>query len=228
MPAPRKKQYRRRQKRYKKKKKNGPYMLVNRGPTFLPDIYRTKHKYVDRLVLNTVSGLVHRQVYRGNSMYDPDYTGAGHQPLGRDSIAALYGLYRVYGSSIKIRYMSTDTSAAGAQEIALLPSINASSLTSTDPQTLAENPRAKFMIASAVGDPSQQHLFHYMSTKQILGDSYMKGQTTAATDGTNPASEFFWIITTQTVDESTTAAAYLYVDIVYYVEWFGRKAQSES
>ncbi len=30
-----------------------------------------------------------------NSIYDPDRTGAGHQPMGRDQYAALFGAYRV-------------------------------------------------------------------------------------------------------------------------------------
>lgn len=40
--------------------------------------------------------------YRLNSLYDPDLTGAGHQPYGYDQISALYRRYLVRGVKITI------------------------------------------------------------------------------------------------------------------------------
>jgi len=50
-------------------------------------------------------------IFRANSIFDPDYTGTGHQPLGRDQWAAIYANYQVLGSSIKCTY--SDTTAGG-------------------------------------------------------------------------------------------------------------------
>ena len=45
---------------------------------------------------NPVGGAVHN--FRANSLYDPDLTGVGGQPLGFDQMAALYNHYVVLGS----------------------------------------------------------------------------------------------------------------------------------
>ncbi len=41
------------------------------------------------------AGALGSQVFRANSLYDPDYTGTGHQPLGFDQWAAFYRTYVV-------------------------------------------------------------------------------------------------------------------------------------
>lgn len=44
------------------------------------------------------------QKYRLNSVYDPDLTNAGHQPMGFDQLAALYGRYVVLGCHVTATY----------------------------------------------------------------------------------------------------------------------------
>lgn len=48
--------------------------------------------------------------FRGNSLYDPDYTSAGAQPVGFDQWSALYTRYRVYEYTMKVR-LSSNTAA---------------------------------------------------------------------------------------------------------------------
>jgi len=43
------------------------------------------------------------QIYRLNSIFDPDLTGTGHQPLGRDQYATFYNRYRVTDVIITLR-----------------------------------------------------------------------------------------------------------------------------
>lgn len=40
--------------------------------------------------------------FRLNSLFDPNFTGAGHQPRGFDQLAALYGRYRVYRARVRV------------------------------------------------------------------------------------------------------------------------------
>lgn len=41
--------------------------------------------------------------YKANSIYDPDLTGSGHQPLGRDTWAAIYDYYKVLETRFTIK-----------------------------------------------------------------------------------------------------------------------------
>lgn len=62
------------------------------------------HKYVDTISLSTPA-LAGYSVYkfRANGIYDPDQTGAGHQPMGFDQMSALYNHWQVIGSKISYR-----------------------------------------------------------------------------------------------------------------------------
>lgn len=66
-----------------------------------------KLRYVDsNVTLNPGIGAISvaENIYRCNSVFDPDYTGTGHQPMGFDQWAALYTKYTVLGSKITMIY----------------------------------------------------------------------------------------------------------------------------
>lgn len=65
---------------------------------------RASLEYV-QLFLPTVAGLgVLDQVFRANSLFDPDRTGAGTQPRGFDQFTPLYARYRVLGLGWRIEF----------------------------------------------------------------------------------------------------------------------------
>jgi len=47
---------------------------------------------------------IHYNTFRSNSIYDPDYTGGGHQPRSHDQYAAYYKYYRVLSTSIRATF----------------------------------------------------------------------------------------------------------------------------
>lgn len=48
--------------------------------------------------------------FSANGMYDPDISGAGHQPMGFDQWMAIYDHYTVLGSKITVRFIPTTPS----------------------------------------------------------------------------------------------------------------------
>lgn len=67
---------------------------------------------VGTLAAATVSDF---QQYKINSTYDPDLTGIGVQPLGRDTWAGIYNYYKVLEAHIKVTItpLTDDSSGAG-------------------------------------------------------------------------------------------------------------------
>jgi len=57
------------------------------------------------------------QTFRLNSLYDPDETGAGTQPVGFDEIMALYTYYRVEKVRVKITAVSAGSAAIIAAQL---------------------------------------------------------------------------------------------------------------
>lgn len=66
----------------------------------------TKHRYTDGLILYT-DNLTNRTgsevAFSLNSLFKPQFTGSGHQPLGFDQLSAAYQIYRVYKVDVNVR-----------------------------------------------------------------------------------------------------------------------------
>lgn len=69
-----------------------------------PKRLTVKLAYVDSININPPQGPdgFGTYVFRANSVYDPDFTGTGHQPMMFDTYMALYDHYQVKWSSIKV------------------------------------------------------------------------------------------------------------------------------
>lgn len=70
-----------------------------------------KLRYVEHLHIPGGSGS-HNHRYRANSLYDPNYSSTGHQPMGFDQLATRYNHYQVLGSRIKICSVAAGTTSA--------------------------------------------------------------------------------------------------------------------
>jgi len=51
----------------------------------------------------TIAGTPTSHLFRANSIYDPDFTGIGHQPYGYDTYASIYNHYEVLSSRIVVK-----------------------------------------------------------------------------------------------------------------------------
>lgn len=81
------------------------------GDSFLPPVLRTKLRYQGFNSLSSTPTMA-TQVIRANSLYDPNLTGAGHQPRGFDELAALYNEYRVFGVYVDVSFKVTTNTFA--------------------------------------------------------------------------------------------------------------------
>lgn len=79
-----------------------------------PDNKLVKHRYCDVVVMGAAGGPGLPSVFqfRANSMFDPDFSGVGHQPMFRDEMVAQYKNYTVIKSMIKITLPAEDSTAA--------------------------------------------------------------------------------------------------------------------
>lgn len=66
--------------------------------------------YFDTFQLNTAAGVASK-LFRTNSLFDPDFTGVGHQPGGYDQLMAIYEHYVVYECEYKVVFVNTNASS---------------------------------------------------------------------------------------------------------------------
>lgn len=222
----RKRNYRRNYRR-----KNSRITTARLSSHIVPDKSYTVLNYNQRLTPAPLSGADYHQVFRGNSLYDPDYTGTGSQPVGFDEWMQFYKYYRVFSSSITVRVLDNSSTAAAAQwELCVIPSFLPTDFAATDPQVAAQNPFSKFRLIGTHTGKGPQMVKNYMSTEKMLGRSLSTlGSNAYGSSTADPASSWAWHIVGQVIDESTTMAnVYVYVTIKYYCEFSTRFALAQS
>lgn len=105
---------RRTRRNYRKSRKRYPRVLRANSlhkPLFsgFPAENRTILRYVDHDALQSSTGIWDFCAYRANGIFDPNYTLAGHQPLGYDQWATYYNHYVVNSCRFKVTFTPTTT-----------------------------------------------------------------------------------------------------------------------
>lgn len=167
--------------------------------------------------------------FYGNAIHDCDAstTAQTFNALGYKALANLYTRYRVHGSKCVARFMSTANGSANFAKITVCPS-------PADPITTANIisrfPYAKTkLIGSSVGQ-NIMTITNFMATKKMLGiksidsDPEYDGDMNADGSGSVPQIPWYWHISADSINGSTTFDGSIYVDIeiTYYCELFDR------
>lgn len=207
----------RKYKRYVKRSLKASTAII-RTPSMIPDRMKVKLRYTEVFNISVGSGVQTYNLFSANSIYDPDATGVGHQPLGHDQWNAFYEKYMVYGSSINLKWLST-----GDGFVWYAP--QTSSTFTGSLSLVKEQPYTRIYTYNSQGSNRSQAK-SYMSTKKIMG---MKTTTEnddnlASPFGTNPTQRWYWAVGCYDVNGSTTVATSftIVVEIVYYVVLFDR------
>lgn len=101
-----------------------------------PDIANTRLQYNDVISL---TGTTAQYTFRANSLFDPDFSGTGHQPTYFDQYIATYERYRVLACSISVSVINR--SFTDPAMVAIFPVTDVPTITSIS--QAAEIPRKK-------------------------------------------------------------------------------------
>lgn len=206
---------------------------IMRGPTGFPDRVFVKLKFTDVLSISIASGIWTYYTWRGNSVYDPNYTGTGAQPLGFDQWAAFYTRYRVHGSKIRVRTSPTTTSTATAQTHAIVVAPATSAITlPTAPLDMLAQPYATTKVTVLQNALMKENwITKYMSSAKILGvrKTAIKDEIDfSSLTNNNPSQQWYWNMFIGPLDNSSTTTALQLIELTYYVEFFDRQTLDQS
>jgi len=200
-----------------------------------PDTFSTKVKYADVFTLTGGVGAIGNQVFTVNSLFDPDLSGIGHQPMWFDQICgpqgtAPYGRYRVKGAKVKVTFATVSP-----------PSISVTNVTPVLVGTMAS--RSSTLTAST----SSQLLESNNTTLKILGDKGSGASTQVVYNSFNPkidlgidaedealsasynASPFLgWFVHLFKLDDTGGGQVKAYVEIVFDCVFFSRNEVAQS
>jgi len=193
---------------------------VNRALQPIPQRSIIKMKYADTIQFNSING--YNFAFNLNSTFDPNRTGVGHQPYGRDTLSALYNRYRVIGCSYTIQcFNSSNTVVLGA-----MPANEILFFGNTD--EMLENPRCKWQTQSAGGGVKVLRGNVYLPS--LVGrskDQYMADDRYQAQFDASPSELAVLNIAVQGINGSDVTADCV-VTLNYLVEWFDVKHLTQS
>ncbi len=112
MCAARTRIYRRKAKTHPKRRTVASY--VDRGVTSLTLVRRLPYFQTISLNANIAP---QNHIFSANGCFDPDITGAGHQPLGFDQYMALYDHYKVLSSIITVDFFPHTSTGPEADQM---------------------------------------------------------------------------------------------------------------
>lgn len=215
--------YGNRKRKYASKKRHMT-VTATRSLQPLPARFITKHKYSTPFTLNALNSYQYK--FNLNSLYDPDYTGVGHQPYGRDQLAALYNRYRVIKTSWVINGIQTDSPGTNIR-LACQPSNDIVSYGNIS--AMCEAPRTRFIVQGAQGAPLKilKGFSHLPTLCGRTTAEYMADDRYQADVNTSPPEYCMLNVMGSTL---TDGSATINCDITleFTVEWFDIQQQTQS
>lgn len=170
-------------------------MKYNFQGTGIPDRTKVIMKYNQDINV-TVDGTVGANyLFRCNSIYDPDQSGTGHQPLTHDQWQNFYQFYTVIGAKITCRFVAIEdtdiTQAVNASTNVGVTTIHSPGDTILSPAEFMENNRTTYGLVCAQKPITS--ITKKFSAKNFFGYSKVIDEADlGAAFGSNPANEAFW------------------------------------
>lgn len=197
------KKTKRRIKPYRRRRRRRPSIMAT--PSGVHTTRIVKMRYASTTNVTSTSGVIGSKVFRANSIFDPDYTGTGHQPMGHDTWESLYNHYVVLGSKISVRLMPTSTSNT-APGIAGIYLTDSTSVPYTVPSSFLEAKKGTYTHISP-GINRLPVVKSFFSAKKYFNVTDVKDnlRSIGAAFGANPTESANFVIWYATLDASTQA-----------------------
>jgi hypothetical protein len=191
----------------------------NDGTVICPDSVRVLLRYTEIINPTTAAGGLYWYVYRGNSCFDPNFTGTGAQPNGFDQWAFFYNSYVVLSSRIRLEIIGNTNSAT----YAVAPLYSSSS-----PASASDVSGMRYAVSKSgilVGNATLIDLTDSMSTAQQFGISEAAVveddlYSALVTANVATAQSWFWGIAVQDDLGSSTLNGSIRVLLEYDVKFF--------
>jgi len=193
---------------------------VNKSLQPFAQRYIAKLKYSETVATDATGNFQ----FNLNSIFDPNRSGIGHQPYGRDTLATLYNRYRVIACGWRIHAMLA--SGVTPVQVGCQPANEV--ITSTSISELRENPRAKYITqnpgSGTVTLSGKQYIPSLMGRTKA---QYMADDRFQAEMGNNPGELAILNIFSATPADLGVAQT-LQVLLEYTVEFFDPKHLAQS
>lgn len=209
-----------RRKTYKKKRKKRMQMTLPLSG--FPSSKMVRLRYATTFTLNPGAGQAQQQ-FRANSVFDPDYTGVGHQPMNFDNWASVYDRYVVVRSKITVHRVPNSQAAIvpmcyGITQTSDVAGISGlASLDDLLEQKSASRWRSPNYTSNSAGSGTNK-VQKTFNARRFFGVSDIKdGQAYGALVTANPSHDAYFNVWGSAIGGNTATAAHFIATIDYTV-----------
>jgi hypothetical protein len=160
--------------------------------------------------------------FRVNSLYDPDKTGIGHQPLYFDQYAAMYNKYHVTSGDIRVNMTNTNGGELGTAAMVVVTDENSPSL-----EAVKERDRNYVVLGVPTNSTSRQVLKARWNEKALFPGISKNDDTLSANVVDNPTAFGYYNLFYQGWG-ANAFDVYTAVDISFKVRFYGINTASAS
>lgn len=205
--------------RYRRRRRYTPKPMKSLQRTGFAKSALVKLRYTTTLNLNPGAGTPAVNVFSANGMYDPDFTGSGHQPNSFDQWITFYDHYTVLGSKISVNFMNPFS-------VFLLAGIDLrdkSSTVTSNIENIAENAGTVYTNIEPVGSGRpMKRLRKTFSAKKFFSKTSVRDEKDLEGDvSANPAEQAYYHVWLMSADGSTDPGASFPVQVtIEYIALF--------
>lgn len=184
-----------------------------KNPIGFPKEQLVTMRYCDNFLLNpTNGGACVEYGFRANSIFDPDFTGVGHQPIGHDQWQTFYSTYVVVGSIITIRVLHDETAENATANACVGVLLNdTGTLPTTVKTTIQEQGLGSWRVLQGMQQGNTVKLTQKFSSKKFFNITNIKDNMdrVGAAFGANPPAtgDAFYVVWAATTINGGNASA---------------------
>lgn len=165
--------------------------LKNFGAAYMPNMFYTKFVYQqDNYDFSTGVASYADRYFRGNSLYDPDGTGAGRTVTGHAEMGAIYTNYRVLASRITVEWYGVTFTQKGIK-CHVFPRRDAAIGAGVQNEINTQPNQAACLVTEM--EPKGKTV-HYTTTGPLFGVSNANDIDFGAAFGANPNIQWYWLV----------------------------------
>lgn len=181
-----------------------------------------KHRYVDRISLDPGVATSAYHTFKATGMYDPDYTGTGHQPLLFDTMTNLYNHFTVIGSIIKCTFASgTEILNAGVSIVGIELNGGTTPSVATDFITSLEQKRdTSAVLGGGASGKAVIVLRKGFSAKRFFSQNVLNEDDNAGTASSDPTENAYFHVHASGINATVNPTSLsVLVEIEYTAVW---------
>lgn len=189
---------RKRKRRYRRSA--GSYIARNPVST-LGNRRIQRFRYCDRISLDAGIAAVANYSFRANSLYDPDLTGTGHQPMLYDQLMTFYEHYTVLSSKIKVTWIASDDTGPLQHSGIVGIELSGSQTPTTDFNDVLEQGRSKWVVhGEHTSNRGIVTTTHSVNMSKFLSQNVLQEDANAGTETANPLEQVFFHLFSTGID----------------------------